>query len=195
MILNPSDGRWFQSSLESGAITGTGVVANAPLFSMRNITGSAKRVFISEIKVKLIVTVAFTGAQEIGLFLQRATGFSASDSGGTATTAIQRLDNITTASIFASGTTGDLRIASTTLLTAGTRTVDTTTPIWRNTMTGVGATANTTVIDETIKFTENAGDMPLILPVNEGIVIANKVAFPVAGTVKLLVTVKWRELV
>jgi len=174
---------WYAFGGSSGALTG--VAAAGPVFSLRN-TGS-NLLAIHRIQVGFVTTTAFTTAQGLVYQLFKATGFTVSDSTGTALyTAGQNkhrtsFTNITSAP--------DIRIAGTGALTAGTRTLDTIAlGVAGGTSNAVGASLPPTGL-----VTHDAGDYPIILAQNEGLVIANAIAMGAAGVIQLHVNVELSE--
>ena len=171
-----------------GGVSGllTGVAAAGPVWSMRN-TGS-NLLMVRRITVGFITTTAFTTAQGLYYNLIKANGFTASDSGGTALyTAGQNkhrasFTNITSAP--------DIRISTTAALTAGTRTLESQ-PIGSvcGSSTAVGTSMPATNI-----FSHDAGDYPIILAQNEGIIITNGIAMGAAGVINLMVGVEYAEV-
>lgn len=168
----------------SGALTG--VAAAGPVFSFRN-TGS-NLILLRRLTVGFITTTAFTTAQGLAYNLFRANSFTASDSGGTALyTAGQNkhrnsFTNITSAP--------DIRISSTGALTAGTRTLETTsTATLGGTSNGVGTSM---VTDHLLE--QDSGDYPLVLAQNEGVVVTNAIAMGAAGVIRLHVNIEFAEV-
>ena len=167
----------------SGALTG--VAAAGPVFSLRN-TGS--NIFlVRRVSVGFLTTTAFTAAQGLSYGLIRATGFTASDTGGTALfTAGQNkhrtaFTNITSAP--------DIRIASTAALTAGTRTLESQPMgVVGGSSTGVGTGMPTEDILE-----QDSGDYPMVLAQNEGLIVTNLIAMGAAGVIQLRVSVELAE--
>jgi hypothetical protein len=183
-------GGHYRFAARSGAITGTAVVAGAPLFSYRW-AGVTSFAALLRLKAFWIPTVLFTAAQELGLDLMHVTGFTASDSAGTLVTPVPVKKSMP-ASSFA-----DCRIAAATLLTAGTRTLDPTPlEVGGGLVNQVNAAAGTAYINPSgssypaYGFDYDPlirGEMPLILTPGEGFLVRNTVVFPAAGTATLVV--------
>ena len=119
--------------------------------------------------------------------LLRANSFTASDSGGTALYVAgankhrNSFTNITSAP--------DIRISSTAALTAGTRTLETVSmAIAGGSSTGVGTSMPITDLLE-----NDAGDYPLVLAQNEGIIITNLIAMGAAGVIQFHVGCEYFE--
>lgn len=167
----------------SGALTG--VAANGPVFAFRN-TG-ANLLLVRRISIGFVTTTAFTTAQGLSYSLIKATGFTASDTGGTSIfTAGQNKHRTSFANIVSAP---DIRISSTAALTAGTRTLET------NSMGIVGgsSTAVGTGMGRTDVLEQDTGDYPLILAQNEGFVLTNLIAMGAAGVIQLQVNLEFAE--
>jgi hypothetical protein len=163
----------------------TGVAANGPVFSFRNI-GSSLMLF-HRVLVSFTTTTAFTTAQAVQYNLIKATGFTASDSSGTSLFTSGQNKHRT--SMANPATAPDIRISSTGVLTAGTRTLETQ-PIgaanaWSG---GAGST-----LPQTQLLSHDAGDYPFVLAQNEGLIITNAVAMGAAGVGTLIVNIEWSE--
>jgi hypothetical protein len=175
---------WYSFGATSGLLTA--VAAAGPVFSLRN-TGS-NLLMIRRVQVGFGVTTAFTAAQLLAYNLLFARSFTASDSGGTAlyTAGMNKhrtgFTNITSAP--------DIRIATTAALTAGTRTLDTV-PLG---VAAGGATAVGVALSPVLLLSHDAGDYPVILAQNEGLVITNGVAMGAAGVINLHVNVEFAEV-
>jgi len=174
---------WYAFGGSSGALTG--VAAAGPVFSIRN-TG-ANLLAIHRLQVGFVTTTAFTTAQGLAYQLFKATGFTVSDSGQTALyTAGQNkhrtsFTNITSAP--------DIRISNTAAITAGTRTLETVAlGVAGGTSSAVG-----TSMPPTGLLTHDAGDYPVILAQNEGLIIANAIAMGAAGVIQLHVNIELSE--
>lgn len=174
---------WNSIGGTSGLLTG--VAAAGPVFSFRN-TGT-NLMMVRRISVGFVTTTAFTTAQGLQYQLIKATGFTVSDSGGTAlyTAGANKhrnsFTNITSAP--------DIRIASTAALTAGTRTLETA-PL---SVANGSSTAVATSMPITALFSHDPGDYPLILAQNEGFIIANGQAMGAAGVINLQVNIEYAE--
>jgi hypothetical protein len=128
-----------------------------------------------------------TGQMTFNLFAART--FSASDSGGTAGTLTGNNSKLRTS--YATMGAADIRIASTSTLTAGTRTLDT--DALSNIVVGIGATTTGQfVAPGTFILQTRAGEQPLICAQNEGFVVQATV--PATGTWSFGVTTAWDEL-
>ena len=174
---------WISVGATSGALTG--VAATAPVFSLRNI--GANVLVVRRITVSFITTTAFTAAQGLGYSLSFARSFSASDSGGNAIAITGSQNKMRTS--LATPTNLDCRISTTAALTAGTRTLDTVAlGIAGGSSTGVGTSMPMTTLVQ-----HDAGDYPIVLANNEGLVIANNIAMGAAGVVNLYINIEFAE--
>jgi hypothetical protein len=200
----------YSISATSGAILTPAAVTSSAgtLFSFRYVPPvSTQLCMIRRVEVILTVATGFAAtAQNVGVGMIVARSFSASDSGGTAIatnasgfTATMQKHRTTTgmqASAFStsSGGSGDIRIASTTALTAGTRTLDTY-PLG-SALGGVvaSAAAGTNIVTSTPIFQHQPGDYPLILATSEGFILGNLVNIAATGAISLTVNVEWMEI-
>ena len=183
-----------------GAFTGnyTGAGANTPLFSMRFVAGSAgsaQIAVIQRITISFIQTTAFTTAQQMGFGLYVARSFTGNDSGGTQINLAGNNQKLRTSYPTSQiATNGDMRIASTGALSAGSRTLDTQ-------AFSVGHGWGGSVLQTTgaiqpsllTLYEEFPGDTPLVLQTNEGLVINNIVAMGAGGVFTIGVNVEWTE--
>jgi hypothetical protein len=182
----PEVGGWHSIGAQSGAITG--IAANSPLFSLRNI--STKLILVRRVGVGFIMTTAFTAAQKVDFALMVARGFSASDSGGTAialtgSNGKHRTVLNTVASL-------DCRIATTGTLSPGTRALDVNALAQQG---GYGGTTAGLVITPAPAnlLSHDTGDYPLVLAQNEGLVITAPTAFGAGGIGNLFVNIEFAE--
>lgn len=175
---------WNSISGSSGALTAVAAAGN--VFSFRN-TG-ANPILVRQVRIGFGTTTAFTAAQSLFYTMFKCTGFTVSDSGGTALyTAGQNkhresFTNITSAP--------DVRVSTTGALTAGTRTVQT-----QGIANACGAsTAVGTSMQNIALLSTTPGEYPLYLAQNEGFVIQNDVLMGAAGVIRLQVQVEFAEV-
>ncbi len=182
----------FHLAVPTGALTGTSVAANGPLFSMRYAPGTPTVAVITKVRVGFAQTVGWTAAaaHEFGLYVARS--WTVNDSGGTGVTVTGNSNKART-TMDPSGMT-DIRVAGTTTFTAGTRTLDTNAMGLTIVPTSqvAAASASYPFIQELI-FDHNTSDYPIVLQNNEGIVINNLTVFPAAGTAKMIFNIEWFE--
>jgi hypothetical protein len=187
----------YQVGLLTGALTG--VAAGGPIFSMRFVAGTAgtqaQLVVIQKITINYVLTTGFTTAQQIGFNAFVARSFTASDSGGSATTLSGNNNkNRTSMPTSQISATGDMRIASTAALTAGTRTLDTNAFYTTNGWAGSTLLTTGAIPLQQVDVYQNTGtEYPLILANNEGIVITNAVAMGATGVMTVAINVEWTE--
>lgn len=183
----------YSVSLFTGAYTVA--AANTPMFSMRFVAGSAGQAqiaMIQRIALTIVPTVAFTAAQQVSYGAYVARSFSAVDSGGAAATLTGNNNKLRTSMTTAqSAATGDMRIATTGTLTAGTRTLDS--QAFAVASAWVPSTLVAQPITQVILYENFAGDQPLVLATQEGIIINNLILMGAAGVLSIGVTVEWTE--
>ena len=165
---------WLSVGAVSGALTGA--AANTPIFSFRNL--SANPVLIRRVGIGFIASTGFTAAQMLSYGLIVARAFTVSDSGGTAISLTG--SNAKHRTSLAGLTSVDMRIAAAAALTAGTRALDVTA------LAQIGAWAPLTAGVVLAPAPNNllshdAGDYPLVLAQNEGVIITNVTAMGAGG--------------
>lgn len=165
--------------------------ANGTLFSFRwaDATRFCVPIFIG---LQLIQTAAATATIMPSYQVFAARSFTASDSAGTAITLtgnnMKKRTNMGTTLVI------DIRKSAVAAgLTVGTRTLDTE-PILEMLTNSTITTPNPTVYRAAMDMT-NAGDHPLVLVQNEGLIVRGPtVVFGAAGTANLSVELAWAEL-
>ena len=183
-------------------ITGltTGMAANGAIASLRwsdaNIAGSAptqaymrpRLALIMGLDVGASVTTAFTAAQPTDFEAIIARSWTVSDTGGAAVTP-SKLRSTFGASLIGSG---DLRVATTAALTAGTRTLDGAGfccgAIYNQNTGGAGDT------QQNAYGLARNGQYPVTLSTNEGIIVRVPTAQGAVGVVKYYITIEWVEV-
>jgi len=180
----------------TGAYTGAG--ANTPMFSMRFVAGSAgsaQIAIIQRITINWVLTTGFTTAQEVAFGAYVARAFTGSDSGGTQIVVSgNNQKNRTSAQTSQIATAGDMRIATTAALTAGTRTLDSAAFSVANGWAGSTLlTTGVVPMSQVVLYENFPGDTPIILQSNEGIIINNLVALAATGVMTVAVTIEWTE--
>jgi len=179
-----------------GSYTMTGVTgtmaaalgAASPIWSFRY--GGTGVVVIKSIRFSAAdsATAFAAGTAQFNWFVARS--FTASDTGGTGATITGNNGKLRTS--FPTTGIADFRTATTATLSAGTRTLDTQ-PLASITL-GVQATAGVQLSDgspSSVIYAANAGDYPLVLATNEGVVLQATV--PATGTWSASITVEWDE--
>lgn len=190
----------YRLAARSGALTGAGIVAGAPLFSLQWREKDSVLVLFY-LLAYLVPTTVFTAQQELGLDANLVSAFTLADSGGTA---------IPPEGVSRSKRAGmnpslvrDLRIATTTLLTAGTRVLDANPFVSGSGLANVvNAAAGTAYVnpgggDPPFGFRYEPiviGEHPQVIGRDEGFLVRNAVAFPAAGVATLIVNAAWAEV-
>jgi hypothetical protein len=179
----------YSKAMNSG-IMAAGLAAGSPIFSFQwtGTTNTANVAVIRSISVSAVnAGTGFTaGLGSMSVYPARA--FTVVDSGGTAGTLTGDNGNLRTS--MPATKAGDIRIASTATLTAGTRTLDTD-PIG-SVEFACSATASATMIGPTKIWEAKVGEYPFVLAANEGFVIQATVT--ATGTWGFSVWVEWDEL-
>lgn len=177
----------YRMGMVSGTIA-AGMSASSPVWAMRYAGVNFALVRKINISAANAGTAFTAGVASFQLFAARS--YTINATGGTAATLTGNNGKLRTS--FGANNLGDLRIAATGAITAGTWVADAQ-PL-RNLTAGVVATAGAQIIAPTVMFQRDAGDeFPLILAQNEGLFIAATV--PATGTWVLSVDVQWDEVV
>lgn len=175
------------------AVTGTiaaALAANSSVFAMRLSPATTKKAYIQRVRVDFSTIVAFTTPVTAGRRLAIFRGAGAAASGGTAVACANAQKASTYADCqFTSANGGDMRIASTGLLTVTGITYETD-PFKLLMLTHVGAAG--AFVERVWEFHENESE-PLTLQPGQVMAIRNPVAMDAAGTWQLGVQVEWYE--
>jgi hypothetical protein len=166
-----------------------GLAATSPIFSFRSATTGGPLILVRRVAFEMSVsTTGFAaGTALINMFVART--FTGSDTGGTALTMTTNNAKLRTA--FGTSAVQDIRIASTTTLTAGTRTLDAA-PM-ASAFVGVSTTATQILIpNRNLIGAQHGGEWPLVLAANEGFVLQATV--PATGTWVFTCQVVWDEV-
>jgi hypothetical protein len=181
----------YRIAATSGLVTGASLDATPdPIFSWRW-GSSTKFCLVRYLDVQLVLPTSVTAAQEIGGDIIYARTFTASDSGGTALTltganAKKKTGHNTSA-------VTDARIATTTDLTAGTRTLDSQPfAAFRDWELATAATVPHQLKRMTFDA-RNPGLYPIVLQQDTGFIVRNTLAMTASGTQRWVVTVEWDE--
>lgn len=189
--LRPLDyltGGAYHFTSKSGTMA-AGLAAASPIYAFR-VTSPGLLVALTRLKISAwsLGTGFAVGLATVELFVARA--WTAPDTGGVTDTITVSNSKLRTSqpSIAA---LSEIRHSSTATLSAGTRSLDTQ-PL-ESLNVNVTATANTAFIPApTELFRKAVGEYPLILALNEGIVIQATV--PATGTWGFAITPEWMEL-
>jgi len=182
-----STGGAYALSARTGALAAT-IAAAAPLFSFRW-TSTTALCIVERIAVTVVIVTNITTSLTAAIEAVVARAFTGSDSSGTAITLSG--NNAKKRTDYATSVVGDARIANTSALTAGTRTLDSTAIGSVDYVTGtVGP--NNVLVKTALYSYENSFD-PIVLEADEGFVIRNVLTGPADGTWRLAVDVAWVE--
>jgi len=187
----------YRISMATGTI-GAALAANAELFQFRW-TDATRFAVVQKILIGAGANVAATGAALVTLEATIARSWTVAGTGGATATLTANNQKVRTTGM---GTTllGEVRIATTAALGAGTKTLDSQ-GVGNKTL-GIGTGAITTshrldLMEKTdlLEVDADGSVHPLILAQNEGFVIKNgATAWPAAMTWALGVTVVWAEV-
>ena len=187
-------GGGYRIAMYTGSVA-AGLAAAAPIFSLRW-TSTSTRMIIQSMVLDFYVVTAYTNAQGIGNSLYFARAFTTSDTGGTAITTTQTLDQSLDSKqipgqsqLFAGN--GDMRIATTAALSAGTRTLDDQALYsWIGSASAIGAASNN---PDLILGNQDATN-PLTIRANEGIIITNDILLGAVGVIVWNIGIEWTEV-
>lgn len=195
VVLRPTDigaqGAFRKAMRNGGALTSmaAGLAAGSPIYSFRWApTATTLLALVRRIQMSANNgTTAFAaGISTFEGYVARS--FTAADTGGTAATFTTNNAKLRTA--FASSAIGNIMIATTGTMTAGTRTLDTD-PFFSISV-GTSATATSQLLTMTDVYAAPTGGWPLVLANQEGFVIQATV--PATGTWNFTVAVDWEEV-
>jgi len=181
-----------------GGITGilpAALGANSEIFQFRWVDAT-RLALINEIKMTAVVSTTFFAAGvPVQIDLVKCTGWTGQGTLGTAPTLAALLKKRTSMSSTLVGA-GDIRIASTAALGAGTKTLEGS-PMAALCAPGpITASLNGLIIPaDTMLFRAEVGDgqHPIVLAQNEGIIVRS-VAVPATGTWTATITIDWCEV-
>ena len=196
-ILRPTDigaqGAFRKAMRNSGALTSlaAGLTAGATIFTFRWAPATTSLLALIK-RVQMSATIGLTAfAAGIGQFEGYvARTFSANDTGGITGTVTTNNAKLRTAFATTANATGQIQIANTGQVTAGTRTLDTD-PFFTHTF-GISTVTCTQVLLPTTMYEQTPTLWPLILATQEGFVING--TMPATGTWNFTVSVDWEEV-
>jgi len=180
----------------STGILPAALTANSEIFQFRW-TDATRFAVIRKVKLSASVTTTmFAAGVPVEIDMVKATSWSAQGTGGTGVTISATLKKRTTGMGSSLVAAGDIRIATTAALGAGTKTLEGNS--LRNIVAGgpITASLNGTIIQPSTLLWEcevSDGEHPLILAQNEGFVIRS-VAVPATGTWRASVILDWAEV-
>jgi len=181
----------YSASGMSGTVAAA-LAAGGTVFSMRNDSGSSKRVFVERIRLQYTTQVAYTTPLSAirRLHLVRSTVSSANPSGGTALVPVAK-NSLHTDSECSTAGGGDCRIATTAALTITGTTWDTNV-IRLCTLGHVGAAG--AFLEQVWEFSPSES-APIVLEPGQALGLVAGALFDAAGTWTLGVNVDWHEAV
>lgn len=186
----------YRVAMRSGLLTAT-IAANSPLWALRwnpSKTNPGANVtypvcVIRELYAVAQTITAFGSAQEFSISAYVVRTMNTSYSGGTAATLTG--DNNQLRTSMGTSMMADMRIGGTTLLGGGggTNAADS------QAFATSGGYLSTTTAPLPLNFSvkQEAGEHPIVLAQNEGLVIQNDIAFGATGTIRLSVMCCWTE--
>lgn len=181
----------YSASGMSGTMAAA-LAAGGTVFSMRNDSGSSKRVFVEKLRLHYTTQVAYTTPLSAirRLHLVRSTVSSANPSGGTALVPVPK-NSLDTDSECSTAGGGDCRIATTAALTITGTTWDTNV-IRMCTLGHVGAAG--AFLEQIWEFSASES-APIVLEPGQALGLVAGALFDAAGTWTLGLSVDWHEAV
>lgn len=178
-----SYGAHYSMSVPSGALTL--VAANGPVWSCRW-TSTTHVAAVRRVRYSVVTTTAFGTAQDLAYGLYFARAFTAADSGGTAATLTTNNGKLDTR--YPTMLMADIRIGTTDVITAGTRTLDAQAlaSSGGDGSAALAAVSSATLYDDWFR--------PIMLRAEEGLVLHNLILMGATGVVKLRVSIEWTEI-
>lgn len=179
----------FRANLVTGATVS--LTAGDPIASFRWTSSTANAVLLRA-RLNAQITANITTAVAVPVELIKATGFTASDSGGTASQPGSTQKNRSTMN---SSLVGDLRVATTGKLTAGTRTLDAlgfaySIPQFTPNVTNAGSVS----YPDDMYLIDSYGEYPMTFAANEGFILRTPIAGNTSGAVQFTLTLDWAEV-
>lgn len=168
----------------------TAIAANGEIAQFRW-SSAARLAVVKFIRVRYAVITGFTAAQELGFDVIGSTAFSVNGTGGTAIAA--SATNLKKRQSYLDSLVGDLRIATTAALGAGTKTLSNASYGASAAKTlAAAATVQDAAFETTLDMT-NSSDGPIVMTQNEGLSIRNSVLMGAGGTVRATIEIAWAE--
>lgn len=188
-VLYPQDALGEYRVAEFSGLT-TVLAANGEVFQFRW-TDASNLCALRSLRVRAAVITGFTAAQELAFTASQVTSWSADGSGGTTIT--PGATNLLKRNSYPQSKVGSCRIATTGVLTAGTKTI-----FGNPFLVGQGKTlaAAATVQDAAIEAEVNwhaTQSGPIVFGQNEGFVVRNNILLGAAGTVRWAIQAEWAE--
>lgn len=192
--LRPIEGTRYRAGASTGLLAGVAAASATAghIFAFR--WGSATNyALIHRVRAKWVTVLGFTAAQEVGLDMILATGYSANHASGTVST-LTGVNLKKRQSFAASGVT-DIRTSTTSALTAGTHTLNAQASAFGG-YSELAAAATVAKGQFTLDFDGHVdfGGGPLELAQNEGFIIRNLITMGAGGTARVYIEVDWTEV-
>lgn len=176
----------YMVTMSTGALTGVTAGTANPVWAMRQID-SASILQVRRLGISWVTTTGYTAAQYQDFQVHVARSYTVSSSGGTPWASTSNNSKLRTS--LSTPTSMDMRIASTSALTAGTFTADTN-PIAQAGCNNAAATAGGNIAFVWL-LDQGPGEYPLILAQNEGLIISPVTTMGAAGVGTLTVVVEF----
>lgn len=192
----PLKGNHYRASAFTGTIAAA-TAADAEVFQFRFVGGTKSYALVTQIKLSGagIVAVA-TALGPVGFYVTPARAWTVAGSGGTRLALTTNNSNLETA--IDPSQVNDIGISTTAALTAGTKTLDTSSigQVIGGVMTGAVTTSQVSPLFPRVDLFSAAdqGGMPLVLATQEGFVIRTTHVGPTALTYTVGFTVTWVEV-
>lgn len=166
-----------------------GVPAASELFQFRW-TDPQAVALVQFVRVRLLQMAAFTAPQELGIELFTATGVTAAGGGGSQL--LSGAQSFKKRSSMPQSRVGELRIATTVALGAGTRALS---PFPMLTQSGWAGGAGQTIVDSHLDMTSSALEYPLVLHQNESLIVRlGPAGAGAGGSIRFSVEMAWAEM-
>lgn len=181
-----------------GAVSGTmaaSLTGNAEIFQFRYVTATSRIALIHRVQFSAGQLVAASAAALINIRMTAARAWSAAGSGGTRL--VLTGNNCKLRTTLATTEVNDAGVSTTTGLTAGTKTLDTTdlSDIASSFLTGAITTTPQGKLFENVNiFDSLEGGYPLVLADQEGFILRIGTALPAGATWSFAVNVMWQEV-
>lgn len=158
----------FYYGAPTGSLTtvAAGTSSAGHVYALRN-PSTAKKVFISRVRLVFTPTTAFGAAQALAFALFKLTGYTVAHSGGTAVTPAKRITSQSAASI------ATAQVSGAGALTAGTQTLA------ANAIARFSSSHATLPVLDSVYVPRD--DHPIVLEANEGLLLRNEILMGASG--------------
>ena len=181
----------FQSGLVVPTLAAGGIIAAIQWKPAAQKDGRTYRFQLKKFRCFVLTTTAFAAAQLVDCYLFKVRGFTGADTGGNQklpATLDQKVKNGYPDSLFVGG--GDIRVASTAALAAGTRTPE---ALPQATLASFWSAAIGASSPYPNEWTFDEHHVPIILDSGEGLEVQNGTAFGGTGGCKFFFDMEWME--